>query len=49
MAVPISEGKSVRATPAIETPPGTAHAEVPLDPALAVVHRFGELAGKAAG
>ena len=47
--LPQFEGKSVRATPAIETPPGTAHAEVPLDPALAVVHRFGELAGKAAG
>jgi len=31
----------------ISTPPGTQHAPVPLDPALAVVHRFGELANKA--
>lgn len=41
--------KCVRSTPVISTPPGTKHAEVPLDPALAVVHRFGELAGKAGG
>ena len=41
--------KRVRSTPVISTPPGTKHAEVPLDPALAVVHRFGELAGKAGG
>ena len=45
--LPQFEGKSVRPTPAIETPPGTEHVAVPLDPALAVVHRFGELADKA--
>jgi len=45
--LPQFEGKTVRPTPVIATPPGTKHAEVPLDPALAVVHRFGELADKA--
>ncbi len=45
--LPQFEGKAIEPTPAIETPPGTPHAEVPLDPALAVVHRFGELAEKA--
>ena len=45
--LPQFEGKQLRATPIIETPPGTKHAEVPLDPALAVVHRFGELADRA--
>lgn len=45
--LPQFAGKSVRPTPAILTPPGTPHAQVPLDPALAVVHRFGELAEKA--
>jgi alpha-galactosidase len=47
--LPQFAGKAVRATPDIPTPPGTKHADVPLDPALAVVHRFGELAQKAAG
>ena len=45
--LPQFEGKTVRPMPAIETPPGTEHVDVPLDPALAVVHRFGELADKA--
>jgi len=45
--LPQFAGKTLRATPDIPTPPGTKHAEVPLDPALAVVHRFGELAEKA--
>ncbi len=45
--LPQFAGKTLRPTPAIETPPGTAHADVPLDPALAVVHRFGELANRA--
>ncbi|MBN2309928.1 MAG: alpha-galactosidase [Candidatus Hydrogenedentes bacterium] len=45
--LPQFEGKRVRPTPIIQTPPGTAHVDVPLDPALAVVHRFGELAEKA--
>ena len=47
--LPQFEGKALRETPAIDTPPGTKHAEAPLDPALAVVHRFGELADKASG
>lgn len=45
--LPQFEGKSIRPAPVISTPPGTPHAPVPLDPALAVVHRFGELANKA--
>ncbi|MCX5759620.1 MAG: alpha-galactosidase [Candidatus Hydrogenedentes bacterium] len=45
--LPQFEGESIRPTPAISTPPGTPHVDVPLDPALAVVHRFGELANKA--
>jgi len=45
--LPQFAGKTLRATPHIETPEGTAHAQAPLDPALAVVHRFGELAQKA--
>ena len=45
--LPRFAGQTLRATPTIDTPPGTKHAEVPLDPALAVVHRFGELADKA--
>ena len=47
--LPNFAGKTLRGTPNIDTPPGTQHVEVPLDPALAIVHRFGELAGKAAG
>ncbi len=45
--LPQFAGKTMRSTPAILTPPGTPHAQAPLDPALAVVHRFGELAEKA--
>ncbi|HOZ48938.1 MAG TPA: alpha-galactosidase [Candidatus Hydrogenedentes bacterium] len=45
--LPQFEGKTVRPTPTIVIPPGTKPADVPLDPALAVVHRFGELANKA--
>ena len=45
--LPQFAGKTLRPTPDIETPPGTPHAAAPLDPALAVVHRFGELAEKA--
>jgi len=47
--LPQFEGKVLGKTPVIDTPPGTKHAEAPLDPALAVVHRFGELAEKASG
>ncbi len=45
--LPQFAGRALRETPHIDTPPGTKHADVPLDPALAVVHRFGELAEKA--
>lgn len=45
--LPQFAGKKPKSTPAIPTPPGTPHVDVPLDPALAVVHRFGELAQKA--
>ena len=45
--LPQFEGKKLRPAPTIETPAGTQHVDVPLDPALAVVHRFGELAKKA--
>jgi alpha-galactosidase len=45
--LPQFEGKSIELRPTIPTPPGTDHVDVPLDPALAVVHRFGELAEKA--
>ena len=45
--LPQFKGKKPRPTPIILTPPGTKHVDVPLDPALAVVHRFGELAHKA--
>jgi alpha-galactosidase len=45
--LPQFRGKKLRPTPVIPTPPGTKHAEAPLDPALAIVHRFGELADKA--
>jgi alpha-galactosidase len=34
----------VRPTPAIEIPPDLKPVEVPLDPALAIAHRFGKLA-----
>ncbi len=47
--LPQFQGKKLRSADTIETPPGTKHVEVPLDPALAVVHRFGELADKASG
>ena len=42
--LPQFEGKSVRPTPAIEIPEGLEPVEVPLDPALAIAHRFGKLA-----
>ena len=45
--LPQFKGKKPRPTPTILTPSGTKHVDVPLDPALAVVHRFGELAHKA--
>jgi alpha-galactosidase len=42
--LPQFDGKSVRQTPAISIPPDVKPVEVPLDPALAIAHRFGKLA-----
>ncbi len=42
--MPHFEGKSIRPTPTISIPKGTKPAEVPIDPALAIFARFGELA-----
>jgi len=41
--LPQFAGKRLRPTPTILVPPGTKHAEVPLDPALAIGKRFGTL------
>lgn len=45
--LPQFAGKSLKPTPMITIPKDIQRAKVPLDPALAVVHRFGELADKA--
>ncbi|NLV75198.1 MAG: alpha-galactosidase [Chloroflexi bacterium] len=42
--LPQFEGKTLRATPAIVVPEGIERARVPVDPALAINARFGELA-----
>jgi len=42
--LPQFAGKSVRPTPAISIPADIQRVEVPLDPALAIAHRFGDLA-----
>jgi alpha-galactosidase len=42
--LPQFQGKSVRPTPAIGIPAGVTPVDVPLDPALAIAHRFGKLA-----
>ncbi|HPO07092.1 MAG TPA: alpha-galactosidase [bacterium] len=41
--LPQFEGKTIRKTPVISIPKGTMGVDVPLDPALAIGHRFGEL------
>jgi alpha-galactosidase len=41
--LPQFEGKSITRTPTISVPENVQRAEVPVDPALAVAHRFGEL------
>ena len=41
--LPQFEGQALEPKPTIETPEGTEGVEVPLDPALAIVHRFGKL------
>ncbi len=42
--LPQFRGKAVRATPAIHIPAAVTPVDVPLDPALAIAHRFGKLA-----
>lgn len=42
--LPQFAGKSIRATPTIVIPKDVKHAHVPVDPALAIAARFGELA-----
>jgi alpha-galactosidase len=42
--LPQFEGKSLRPTPTISIPANVKRAEVPVDPALAIMARFGELA-----
>jgi alpha-galactosidase len=42
--LPQYEGKSLRTLDIIPTPAGLEGVAVPLDPALAIVHRFGKLA-----
>ena len=44
--LPQFEGKSLRATPSVVVPRDVERAAVPLDPALAVANRFGELADR---
>ena len=42
--LPQYEGKTLRKVDIISIPEGTTGVPVPLDPALAIVHRFGKLA-----
>ena len=42
--LPQFAGKTVKPTPTISVPADTKRVDVPLDPALAIVHRFAELA-----
>ncbi|MFH1568195.1 MAG: alpha-glucosidase/alpha-galactosidase, partial [Gemmatimonadota bacterium] len=42
--LPQFKGRRPRPTPAVATAPADQRVDVPLDPALAIVHRFGELA-----
>jgi len=42
--LPQFEGKDINPTPTIEIPADVVRAEVPIDPALAIMARFGELA-----
>jgi alpha-galactosidase len=41
--LPQFDGKSIRPTPTINIPKNVRRAEVPVDPALAIALRFGEL------
>jgi alpha-galactosidase len=42
--LPQYEGKVLKKVEIIDTPSGVEGVSVPLDPALAIVHRFGKLA-----
>jgi alpha-galactosidase len=42
--LPQFAGKAIRPTPAISIPKDVRRAQVPVDPALAIMARFGELA-----
>lgn len=42
--LPQFEGRALRSTPTISIPPALTPVDVPLDPALAIANRFGELA-----
>ena len=42
--LPQFEGKTIRKTPLIHIPKNIQRAKVPVDPALAIIHRFGKLA-----
>jgi alpha-galactosidase len=42
--LPQFKGKKLRATPVISIPKKLKRAEVPVDPALAIANRFGDLA-----
>jgi alpha-galactosidase len=44
--LPQFQGRKLRPTPAVSIPKDVKRVEVPLDPALAIVHRFGELASR---
>ena len=44
--LPQFDGKRIKEVPHIEIPEGTKGVEVPLDPALAIAHRFSELEGR---
>jgi alpha-galactosidase len=47
--LPQFKGKSLQATPFIKIPANVQPVEVPLDPALVIAHRFGELATAKSG
>ena len=44
--LPQFKGKELRSLPIVDIPENVKPVEVPIDPALAIVHRFGELAEK---
>ncbi len=44
--LPQFDDKKIKRVPTVEIPEGTEGVQVPLDPALAIAHRFGELEEK---